>query len=607
MSDIRDYLSIRSAAPAGFSPNGETLLVRSDLTGTSQLYRVARGGGELRPITDFAEPVAGIYLPDAPRVLLTMDAGGNERHQIHLIDDDGTNLESRVHDPAHIHRPGGSSRDGSRLAYASNRRNGVDFDVYLHDLRTPAPDGGAADACVFRSGGWCQPVGFSPDGRRLAVWRMTELSGDNDVYLLDLDDPNADALSVAPHAGDASVGAPRWLADGSAFYFATDVDRDMRAIARFDAATGAWTYVLERPWEVECVIDRQGRTLLVAQNADGYTQAELLDAETLEPRGRVALPHPGVAGEWTFSQDGRWLAYQFSSALEPGDVWLCEVDTLDCRRLTTSPCAVDRTTLRAPALGRFESFDGESIPAFVTLPDSTAGKRVPVVVMIHGGPESQSRPAFAALIAYLVAYGYAVVVPNVRGSTGYGKRFHHLDDRRKRLDAVRDLEALHAWLAASDVLDESRAALFGGSYGGYMVLSGLVYQPDLWAAGVDIVGVSNLATFLANTSPWRRKYREREYGSLDEDGEFLASIAPLTHVDRIRAPLFLIHGENDPRVPLSESRQIHEALTRSGIPCELLVYSDEGHGLHKLANRLDAYPRAAAFLDATLGASVASD
>ncbi|MDX1434169.1 MAG: alpha/beta fold hydrolase, partial [Gammaproteobacteria bacterium] len=324
------------------------------------------------------------------------------------------------------------------------------------------------------------------------------------------------------------------------------------------------------------------------------------DAATLATRRRVSLPHDGVAGAWTFSHDGRWLAYQFSSALEPGDAWLCDVPSGMSLRLTSSPCAVDKSTLRAPVLERYASFDGESIPVFAYLPDSPPGERVPVVAVIHGGPESQARPAFGAVIAYLVARGYGVVVPNVRGSTGYGKRFHHLDDRRRRLDAVRDLAALHDWLAGREPFDAARAALFGGSYGGYMVLSGLAYQPERWAAAVDIVGVSNLATLLENTSPWRRKYREREYGTLAEDREFLESIAPVTHAERIRAPLFMIHGANDPRVPLSESRQIHDALTRRGVPCELHVYADEGHGLQKLVNRLDAYPKAVAFLDANL-------
>jgi len=211
------------------------------------------------------------------------------------------------------------------------------------------------------------------------------------------------------------------------------------------------------------------------------------------------------------------------------------------------------------------------------------------------GFENSKMLAFNPLVQALAAAGHTVLVPNVRGSTGYGKRWYSADDVRLRLDSVADLAALHAWLP-SQGLDQSRAALWGGSYGGYMVLAGLAFQPELWAAGVDIVGVSSLVTFLENTSAYRRALREREYGSLERDRDFLESASPLSRIDEIRAPLFVIHGANDPRVPLSEAEQLSAALEAKGVPCELLVYTDEGHGLAKRANRLDAYPRAAEFL-----------
>jgi dipeptidyl aminopeptidase/acylaminoacyl peptidase len=220
--------------------------------------------------------------------------------------------------------------------------------------------------------------------------------------------------------------------------------------------------------------------------------------------------------------------------------------------------------------------------------------------MIHGGPEAQLRPIFSPLAQYFVTNGYAVAAPNVRGSTGYGKRYEHLDDVHKRLDSVRDLVALHDWLDTVDRVDAGRAILYGGSYGGYMVLAGLAFHPERWAAGIETVGISSLVSFLENTAPWRRAVREREYGSLDRDREFLLEVSPLTHVDRIRAPLVIIHGANDPRVPVGEARQIHSSLTERGVPCELLVYDDEGHGLKRLHNRLDAYPRAIAFLENVL-------
>jgi len=243
-----------------------------------------------------------------------------------------------------------------------------------------------------------------------------------------------------------------------------------------------------------------------------------------------------------------------------------------------------------PELHRFESFDGESVPVFLHEVEGAS-----VVIDIHGGPESQERPEWSPLHQWFVANGYAVAAPNVRGSTGYGRRYEHLDDVEKRLDSVLDVVALHDWLGA-----ERPAVLWGGSYGGYMVLAGLAFHPERWAAGVDIVGISSLVTFLENTSAYRRVYREREYGSLERDRQLLEAVSPLSRVDAIRAPLFVIHGANDPRVPLSEAEQLYASLTERGVPCKLLVYEDEGHGLKKLSNRLDAYPRAVDFLGRVL-------
>ncbi|MBV9041848.1 MAG: S9 family peptidase [Acidimicrobiia bacterium] len=369
----------------------------------------------------------------------------------------------------------------------------------------------------------------------------------------------------------------------------------MAAVARYDVAEGSWQYVLERPWDTSCRIDWTGNHLLVETNEDGTTAAELVDPEWLERTGAVSLPARGVASFGFLATAGcsPIRPAHRSSRVTPGSTtWKREAPPASPRR--RARCRPRRWWNRSC---RFSSFDGEQVAVFLYRPRAS---NPPVVVYLHGGPESQYAPSFNPLIQYLVARGYAVAAPNVRGSTGYGKRFSHLDDRTKRLDAVSDLAALHDWLGATAGVNARRAALFGGSYGGYMVLAGLAFQPERWAAGVSVVGISSLKTFLENTSPWRRKFREREYGRLDTDGDFLLIASPLTHADDIRAPLFLIHGENDPRVPVGEARQIHNLLEAKGIRTELVVYPDEGHGLGKLKNRLDAYPRAAAFLDDVL-------
>lgn len=584
---IRDFLEIRVAYASSISPDGSKVLVSSNLTGTMQLYRVPSTGGDLIQLTDFAEPVAGGYLPTEDRILMTMDEGGNERTQIYFLDDDGSDLTKVIYEPDYIHKPGGVTRDGSQLAYASNRRNGVDFDVYVRDLVS------GDEKLVFDMGGWCQATGFSPDGRFLSVVRLTERNGDNDLFLIDL--TTMDRLIIAPHQEPGSVGPPSWLPDSSGFFFASDIDKEFEAIARFDLHAGDWKYVLEDEWDLSCKIDWLGSKLLVTKNQHGFTALEVFDPSTLISLGAVELPHRGLSAG-TISKDGRLYAYTFTSPVEPGDVWMYDFESSAHQRLTHSPIAIPPEEFVQPDVESFESFDGEKISALVFKPRKPLKPVPPVVVSVHGGPESQYMPIFSPLLQFLLHRGYAVVAPNVRGSTGYGKRFHHLDDVYKRLDSVKDLASLHGWLDSIG-FDQSQAILMGSSYGGYMTLAGLAFQPGLWAAGVCTVGISSLVTFLENTAAWRRKVRETEYGSLETDRDFLIEASPITHIDQMKAPLFLIHGENDPRVPVGEARQIHEVLRGRGIECEMVIYPDEGHGLSKLKNRMDAYPKVADFLD----------
>lgn len=613
LADIRAYLEIRSASPSGFNRAGARLLISSNLTGTAQVHRLDLADADAGPvdvadltqITGHTEPVGAGYLPDIDRLLLVTDAGGNERHQLFTGPDDPEapltidDLTPLVVDPEHIHRPGGVSRDGTLLAYATNRRDGVAFDAIRRDLDT------GDERALWERGGAAFPVGWSPRATWLGVSEFTDRPGDNRVHLLGADGARSHELFAHDDGPPSVVGAPAWLPDERTCFVATSVGRETAGVHRLtiDPETGgasAPELVAGGPWDRGCAVDWQGRHLLVTSNVDGISRAELRDPGTLEITAEVDLPGDGVAGPFRFSRDGGQLVYAFSSAQVPGDVWAHDTTAGTSRRLTVSPCDVDPDTFVAPELVRCRSFDGLVVPAFVFRPRRASGGRHPVVLVVHGGPESQWRPSFSPLVQYLVASGFAVVAPNVRGSTGYGRRYEHLDDVGLRLDSVADLAAVHDWIAATDDLDPDRCALYGGSYGGYMVLSGLMHQPDRWAAGVDVVGIANLVTFLEHTAAWRRAWREREYGSLAHDRELLEHLSPITHVDALRAPLLIIHGRNDPRVPVGEAEQIHEVARAKGLRSDLLVYDDEGHGLAKLANRLDAYPQVAAFLDEVL-------
>jgi len=578
---LQSLLELRQALPLDFSPAGDYLLVGSNGPGTQQLFFAPAQGGDLLQLTDFEEPVSGLFLSDGS-ILFEMDQGGNERTQLYVLGE-GT-YAPIVADARFIHRT--PHARGETLAYATNRGNGVDFEIVALSL----VDGHEQ---TFDLRGNLGVEAISPDGRWIAVERLGTRSGDNDIFLCDVE--TGDVAHATPHDEPAEFYTPVWV--GGSLVLASNAGRDTFALVR----DGEVVYGTD--WDVFCAADDDGRVLLALANEDGYSRLTLLDPATFDVLGDVPLPGRGVVEHPVFSPGGEYLAFSFSSPVEPRDVYIYDIEDDELVRVTTSPGEVDVDELVEPTLHRFESFDGESIPVFLFEPPGDGP--FPVVVTVHGGPESQYlpwfAPSFAPLTQHLVSRGYAVAAPNVRGSTGYGKRYQALDDVEKRLDAVQDLAALHDWLAARPTIDASRAVVYGRSYGGYMVLAALAFQPERWAAGLEAVGISSLVTFLQNTSEYRRAAREREYGSLEHDVDFLLHASPMTHIDAIRAPLFIQHGRNDPRVPVSESEHIYDVLQQKGIPCELLVFEDEGHTVEKLENRIEAFTRMVAFLERVLG------
>jgi dipeptidyl aminopeptidase/acylaminoacyl peptidase len=317
------------------------------------------------------------------------------------------------------------------------------------------------------------------------------------------------------------------------------------------------------------------------------------------------LPERGIVGGLTLSKDQSKLAFSFSSSKYNGDIWLYDLKTRALTQVTHSDKAgIPQETFVAPELIKFKSFDGLDVRAWYYKPsagmvgphDRKANPR-PVIVSVHGGPEGQERPGFNPLYQYYLSRGYAVLAPNVRGSTGYGKVYTHLDDVKNRENSVKDLAYAVDWLKTKGGADPKHIAVMGGSYGGYMTLAAITLYPELWAAAVDTVGFVNWETFLKNTSGYRRRQREVEYGMLDRDIDFLRAISPIKKIDRIRTPLFVIHGKNDPRVPYTEAEQVVKALKDRGAVVEYKLFDDEGHGVSKLKNRLELYPLVADFLD----------
>jgi len=576
------YLKIRAAYGASWSPDGRRIAFLTDITTeVPQAWEVPVGDGWPEQLTFHEERVSGVrYSPTENRLLYGMDAGGNERSQLFLLDGSAGGERDLTRAPEAIHYSGGFSPDGERIAYTATRRNGTDFDVFVQDL----PDG--EPEMVWETAGYHTISDWAPGDSSLIVSRHHS-NLNNDLYRLDL--VSGEATLLTPHEGDARFQGAR-VTPGGDLFLATDRDGDFVRLARLDPSTLEIEYLTPDDWDVEEVeLSRDGRWLAVSRNVEGYSDFLLFNGRGRRVPGPV-MPE-GILGGFEFSPEGSRLAFTCTAPNRNPDVWLVDLPDGDARRLTRSSTAgIPVNTFRRPEVVRYPSFDGREIPALFYEPTPDA----PVVVNVHGGPESQSRPLFAPVTQYLLGRGYAVFSPNVRGSTGYGKAYTHLDDVYLRMDSVKDLAHAAEWLRGRG---HERIAVMGGSYGGFMVLAALTEYPELWTAGVDIVGIANMVTFLENTGSYRRALREPEYGSLEKDREFLTSISPIHKAEEITAPLMVIHGKNDPRVPVGEAEQIVEKVRENGGTVEYLLYEDEGHGLTKLKNRLDAYPKIAAFLD----------
>jgi dipeptidyl aminopeptidase/acylaminoacyl peptidase len=578
-----------------------------DATGVPQVWTLDGPGVWPKQRTFYDERVTfASWSPEHRELVFGMDEGGNERAQLYRLDSADGTVTDLTRSPEAKHRWGGWSHGGDRFAFAANRRDESVFDVYVQG-RTET---GAEATRVYEGEGWLSVGGWSPDDSRLVVSRA-HWSFDQDLFVLDVE--SGELTHVTPHDGDVRFTSASWGPDGEALYLVTDYDADTEYLARLDLATatplgadgdvGAALDVVRRggDWNIDGVaLDDETGRLVYSRNVEGYT--ELTVGELDGPTTIAEVPGPdlpeGVAGGVSFEDGADRYALSASGRTDNTNVYVVEFATGETERWTRAATAgIPRETFVAPDLVRYPTFDDRDIPGLFSLPQEWTPGETPVVVDVHGGPESQRRPSFAGLTQYFLSRGYAVFEPNVRGSTGYGKAYTHLDDVENRMDAVADLEAAVEWLTAHGAIDPDRVVAMGGSYSGFMVLAALTEYPDLWAAGIDVVGIANFVTFLENTGSWRRQLREAEYGSLEADREFLESISPINHVEAIEAPLFVLHGANDPRVPVGEAEQVAEKAREQGVPVEQLIFEDEGHGISKLENRIEAYTAVVDFLD----------
>jgi dipeptidyl aminopeptidase/acylaminoacyl peptidase len=598
---LEQYQNTRAAGLLDVTADGALVLVATRFGNTAQLHVVGRPLGMREQITFSSEPIAmGAFLPGDPRtVFYLQDRGGGEFYQLYRLDR-RTGRATLLTDGKSRHEALVVSRDGRRLAYSGTGRNGKDTDVYAAETARPE-----AARRVFEGEGNFIPAEFSPDGERLLVVENRAIT-DADLWLVDLRSGERRKLTE----GKGSLRAAAFAADGKSVYAVTDRGGDFARLVAIDLAKGGAPRPLAPSvkWDVEeLAVARDGSRVAFAANEDGFSRVYLLDPRT----GRVtpAPAPPGVVGGMVFPEkrsDRLFLAFQTPTS--PSDVWALDLRAGKLEPWTRSETGgLDRATFVSPELVRYPSSDGVTVPAFLYRPRGE-GKRA-VVVNWHGGPEGQTRPLFSSFVQYLVnELGVAVLQPNVRGSDGYGKAFLGLDDGVKREAALADVGATLDFAASRPDLDPARIAVFGGSYGGYLVLASAAFHSDRLRAAVDVVGISSIPTFLESTQAYRRDLRRVEYGDerVPEVRAVQERISPLNHVGRIQVPLLVVQGANDPRVPRSEAEQIVRAVRAGGHEVWYLLALDEGHGFQKKENR-DFYTAAVMmFLERQLAPGAAS-
>jgi dipeptidyl aminopeptidase/acylaminoacyl peptidase len=590
---LRRYLSMKSAYSPEFSPDDQRVAYLSDLTGTPQIWITGLSEPRVPQQVTLEDERVGFlsFASKSDRVAFGIDRGGSERFQIHMLEAGGDSVVKLTDEPNVIHNWGDWSPDENAIAFSSNARNQEYFDIYVQEL------GDRSTELVYRYDGNAYPAKWSPDGSKI-LFEVAHAPFDHDLFLLELADKSADLLTQ--HSGDAAFYSPTFDESGRFVYCVTDKDREFAAVARIDVETHELDYLYAEDWDVEGLsATKDKETLAFTVNDGGASRLMVWDLGNEAPEA-VPLPKGQVAGlDW--SNDGRKLAFSLSSSTTNSDVWVFEFDARGSpqgrlsRLTTSSTCGIPATSFVEPELVKTRSFDELEVPSYLYLPKAE-NPPFPLIVYLHGGPESQFRPGFSPLMQFFLKLGFAVLATNFRGSTGYGRRYTHLDDVKGRMDTVRDSEFALRHVLDRHPIDRSRVVAWGGSYGGFMVLACLYSNPGAWAAGVDIVGISNFVTFLKNTGPWRRKLRIAEYGDPEKDKEFLESISPNNNAHLIESPLFIIHGTNDPRVPIGEAEQIAETLKRLGREAHLMKFEDEGHGLVKLKNRIAGYTAAVEFL-----------
>ncbi len=587
---------IGSASRPTFSPDGKWISFISNISGMPQVWIVPANGGYPRMVTNADDPVVDAeWSPASDWLAVTIAPGGGLNTQIYVVKPDGTGLRRLTDGGKDNNGFDAWTEDGRKIAMNSSRQDPAARDSFLIEVAT------GEITQVAKNPGVGGIANLSSDGRRALLGRLRN-RGDNNLYLLDVAS-RKDTL-LTPHQGIAEFFGSL-SPDGNTAYISSNKDRDSSVFARIrvaaNGAPGPIEILAERAGaEVDNILlNKQGTQAALVWNVKGRSELVLYD---LASRKQIASPKlPGeLAGSMEFSRDGKKLAVTVSGAAQPADIWMLDLATNQFRQLTFSPRAgIDMTSLVRPELVTFRAHDGLELSGWLYRPRNQSGAGA-YVISFHGGPEGQERPVFRSDYQALLSQGIGVFAPNVRGSAGFGKRFVNLDNGELRVNGVKDIKSCVDYLVTNKIADAKRIGITGGSYGGYMTMAGLTEFPDLFAAGVNLFGIVNFATFFQHTEPWMAAISTVEYGDPVKQRQMLDSLSPIYKLDRIKAATMVQHGANDTNVPVIEAEQIAKNLKERGVPVEYILFPDEGHGWRKIPNRIRSISEMVRFFDVHL-------
>lgn len=584
--DASTFFDTTAIMGNAFSPDGSKVLVSTDESGIFNLYEVNINNGDKNQLTQFKDSTYPLrYFPQDERLLFTKDAGGNERYHIYVRELDGTIKDLTPGDEVRASFAG-FTQDGRYFYILTNQRDAKYMDLYRVDAKT------YNTVPIYHNTLGLDVGTISPNGRYIALSKSNS-NKDSDTFILDTQQKNAKPLLISKHTGDAQYSPATFSADNQYLFYSTDAKGEFSQMWRYDIATGKHQSAVSADWDVSFMnFSKSGRYLVTGVNADASTEVTVTDTTTGKKVTMPSLP-AGDLRNVRFSDDEKTMAFYLNSDTSPNNLFVWQIGSPQVKQLSQSLSEkINQNDLVSSEVIRFKSFDGLEIPSILYKPkQASSTNKVPAVIWVHGGPGGQSRTGYNAVVQHLVNHGYAILAVNNRGSSGYGKTFFHLDDKKHGTDDLQDIVYGKKYLQTLNWVDGDKIGIMGGSYGGYMTAAALTFTPEEFKAGINIFGVTNWVRTLNSIPPWWESFRKSLYDEMGDpatDGERHRAISPLFHAKNVTKPLMVIQGANDPRVLQVESDELVEAVKANGVPVEYVLFDDEGHGFTKKVNRIKA-------------------